>query len=119
MHEFGVAEELVREIARRAERDGVRHVREVRVRRSSVFAEGPLRQAFEILTLGTPLEGAALAVEEVSVEHVCEGCGRARRLTCDDLIGHVFICPDCGTAREIDEAHGLEVLGVTADDPAP
>ena len=116
MHEYGVVRELVERILA-ALQDGP-GVKEVRVRRCSTFAEGPLRQAFEMLARGTPLEGAALEVEELVVEVTCGQCGISRTVTADDLVGHFYICADCGAAREIEEAHGLELLAVTAAGPA-
>jgi hydrogenase nickel incorporation protein HypA/HybF len=115
MHEYGIVRDLVERLLPELRSRGIRKVQEVRLRRSSTFAEQPLRQAFEMVAPGTPLEGARLAIEEFSERVACAGCGRERDITADDLIGHLYVCPDCGVAREVDEAHGLEVLGVTGD----
>jgi hydrogenase nickel incorporation protein HypA/HybF len=113
MHEYSVVLDLVdRILGKLSPADGGR-VTEVHLRRGSTFAEGPLRQAFDIVSKGTPLEGAKLEVEEFAVEVECRRCHETRRITADDLIGHLFICPDCGESREIEEAHGLELVGVT------
>jgi Zn finger protein HypA/HybF involved in hydrogenase expression len=114
MHEYGIVRDLMERI--QSELAG-RTVKQVRLRRGSTFAEAPLRQAFAILAAGTPLAGAALVVEEFSEQVLCGSCSTRRTITADDLIGHLFICPECGAAREIDEAHGLELLEVTLEEP--
>ncbi|HEY7727994.1 MAG TPA: hydrogenase maturation nickel metallochaperone HypA [Candidatus Eisenbacteria bacterium] len=113
MHEYTVVLDLVDRILGDPKPAAGKRVTEVRLRRGSTFAEGPLRLAFEILARGTALEGATLTVEEFAVEVECQRCHEVRRITADDLIGHLFICPDCGESREVDEAHGLELVGVT------
>jgi hydrogenase nickel insertion protein HypA len=112
MHEFGVVQELVERILEQTHGTKASRVTEIRLRRGSTFKEEPLRQAFTMLSQGTPLEGAVLTVEEYRVEVRCSRCGRIRGIAADDLIGHLFICPDCGQSQEIDEAHGLELIGV-------
>lgn len=113
MHEYGVVLDLVDRILRQLPETPEQHVTSIRLRRGSTFAEGPLRQAFEILSRDTPLEGAKLELEEFGVEVECTRCRRTRRVAADDLVGHLYICPDCGESREIDEAHGLELVGLT------
>lgn len=111
MHEFSVVEQLVDRLLSELRDKGITSVREVHLRRGSTFAEAPLRQAFEILKQNTPLQNAALVIDEFSVTFSCRSCGHAQHITADDLIGHMFICPECGVAKEIEEAHGLEFLG--------
>ena len=112
MHEYSIVEELVQGLTAKLEGQGVTHVRQIRLRRGSTFAEAPLRQAFAMLTESTPLQDTELIVEEYAVRHTCEGCGHTQVVTCDDLIGHFFVCPSCGTAKEIDEAHGLQLKDI-------
>lgn len=112
MHEYTVVLELVDRILEQAKSTNARRVTEIRLRRGSTFQEEPLRQAFTMLSRGTPLEGAVLTVEEYQVEVRCTRCGKTHGIVADDLIGHVFICPDCGQSQEIDEAHGLKLIGV-------
>lgn len=112
MHEFGVVENLVRSLERQLAEAGVERVAVVRFRRGSAFSDDALRQAFEMLSPGTPLAGAVLQVETVNLEFACK-CGHQQVITSDDLVGHMFICPGCGAVREVDESHDLELLGVT------
>jgi len=65
------------------------------------------------MSQNTPLQDAQLIIEELAVEHKCRNCGYKQTLTPDDLIGHLYICPECGESEEIDEAHGLQLLEVT------
>ena len=116
MHEFGIVQDLIRRIlADLPARENPR-ISEVRLRRGSAFAEEPLLQAFEILSRETPLEGARLTIEESPTEVRCEGCARTRAISADDLLGDLFVCPDCGTATEVEESSGLVLLGVTLEE---
>lgn len=115
MHEYSVVQQLVEGLLKELKGQGAVKVTEVRLRRGSTFAEGPLRQAFQLLGENTPLQGAELVIEEFSVTHTCEQCSHSHVVSAEDLLGHIFICPNCGTPKEIDEAHGLELLGVRVD----
>ena len=115
MHEYAIVEQLVKDVTARVQSEKTGRVKAVHVRRGSTFAEAPLRQAFEMLTANTPLAGAELVVTEFTVRATCGGCGHSQRITADDLIGHLFVCPSCGTSKEIDEAHGLELSSVTIE----
>jgi Zn finger protein HypA/HybF involved in hydrogenase expression len=112
MHEFSVVQQLIERLLEEARRRGGAKVREVRLRRGSTFAEGPIQQAFQIMAENTPLADAQLIIEEFSVEHTCAKCNHKQVLTPDDMIGHLYICPECGNSHEIDEAHGLQLVGV-------
>lgn len=112
MHEFDITEAIVTGLLDNLRQQGVEAVSEVRFRRGSAFSEDALRQAFSALAAGTALEGATLAIETVNLVHTC-GCGYTQVITSDDLIGHMFVCPECGLICEIDE-HDLELIGVTA-----
>ena len=116
MHEFGIVQQLIDALQHQLGHQGVTSVQAIRLRKSSAFAEGPVHQAFEMLSPGTVLEGAELVIDEVSFNSVCAACGHAAVVTTDDLIGHLFICPECGAGQEIDEARGLVILGITIDD---
>ena len=43
------------------------------------------------------------------------GCGHRQLITADDLIGHLFVCPSCGAAREIEHTDDLVVLAVVTE----
>jgi hydrogenase nickel insertion protein HypA len=112
MHEYSIVQELVERLLKEVERRGATSVKEIHLRRGSTFAEGPLQQAFLIMSENTPLQDAQLIIEEFSVEYKCKACGYDQVITADDLIGHLYVCPECGEAAEIEEAHGLELVSV-------
>jgi len=116
MHEYSIVQQLVEKLLAYLKDNGVRKVKEVRVRRDSTFAADALQQSYELLTQGTALEGAALVIEDFAVEHSCSACGHKQTISSEDLIHHVFFCPKCGAADEIEEAHGLKLIDVTVAD---
>src|SRR5687767_6254864 len=114
MHEFGVTEAIVKRLLRQLERDQVTKVVRITFRRSSAFSEEVLRQAFDVLSVDTPLAGAELAVD-ISVLRVDCVCGLSYDVYSENLVGHMFICPNCSAIREIAEAHDLELVEVIAE----
>lgn len=114
MHEFGVTEAIIVRLLKQLEREKVSKVEKVTFCRSSAFSEAVLRQTFDALSVGTPLAGAELVVDVALLDVPCN-CGRTSQVHSEDLIGHMFICPNCGMLKEIAEAHDLELLEVIAE----
>lgn len=112
-HEFGIVQSLVGDLLEQLRREAIEQVSEIHFRRGSAFSEEALQQAYTVLIPGTPLQGSKVVIETVNLNHECP-CGRQRIITSDDLIGHMYVCPDCGTMREIEEAHDLELIKVVA-----
>ena len=84
----------------------------IRVQRGTAFLEEALVQGFEMLTRGTALEGARLEIEVV--DHIVDcPCGIERPILAEELVGHVWVCPNCGHLEEIDEEDDLSLLDVT------
>ena len=109
MHEVGLVAELVDAAV---ERSGGGPVTLVRVRRASTIPEDVLRQAFEMLVAGTPLEDATLEVEPFDVRLTCP-CGFDGALEHDDMIGpSQVVCPSCGDLRGVPPTAELELLEV-------
>ena len=117
MHEYAAVEAMIADLSDHLAACGIMRVAAVRVCRSSAFDDDALRQAFAMLSPGTPLEGAILGVTVENLDFAC-GCGHRRVITADDLIGHLFICPACGAAREIEHSDDLVVLGIVAEERA-
>jgi Zn finger protein HypA/HybF involved in hydrogenase expression len=115
MHEFSIVKELVAQLVEQLERRGVGRVREVEMRKGNSFAAEPVRAAFAVCIEGTILDGAELALEDVVFEQQCVHCGIMHTITSDDLIGHLFVCPECGATQGVDEARGLEIVSVTVE----
>lgn len=112
MHEFSIVESLVQRILSEVKKQELKKIEAVQFRRGSAFSEPALLQAFEVLTKDTPLEGASLDIEILNRDFTCPQCSLQRVIQSDDLVGHMFVCPDCGYVEEIDEAHDLELLSV-------
>ncbi|HUG48532.1 MAG TPA: hydrogenase maturation nickel metallochaperone HypA [Candidatus Limnocylindria bacterium] len=107
MHELSLVEELV-EVC--ASRSGGRPVSLVRVRHASTIPQESLRQAFEMLTQGGPLAGAALQAEQFALELAC-ACGFRGELGHEDLIGgSIAVCPSCGDVSRRPRTAELELL---------
>jgi hydrogenase nickel insertion protein HypA len=116
MHEYSVVEQLVEQIVKQLQAQGVEKVKEIRLRRDSTFSRDALLQAYEVLTKDTLLRDSQLVVEDFEVEKTCETCGHTQIITDEDLLGHIYVCPKCGASYEIEEAHGLHILGITAEE---
>jgi len=112
MHEYSIVQELVEKLLAEISKKEITAVREVHVRRGSTFSGESLQQAFIIMTENTPLDGAQLIIEDFNVEQKCQACGYTQIITPDDLIGHLFVCPECGAAIEIDEAKSLQFIKI-------
>ncbi len=115
MHEYSLIESLLAQLTRELCAKNVYTVRSIRLRLGSTVAEEPIRQAFTMLTPGTPFQNTVLNVDPFDITHTCPTCSRVDVIHHDDLLGHVFICPCCRTAVEIDEAHDVRVTEVTID----
>ena len=97
MHELAITQSVVEAVTERTGDARVARVR-VRVGRLSGVVPDAMRFCFELVTAGTPLEGAALDIERPEGRGRCRSCGDALALA--DLI---LLCP-CGSAD-------VEVLG--------
>jgi hydrogenase nickel incorporation protein HypA/HybF len=114
MHEFGVTEAIIRKLLVQLQHEKISSVKKISFRRSSAFSEEVLRQTLSMLSEGTPLAGAELKVEVAVLDITCQ-CGYESVINNEDLVGHMFICPECGAIREIAEAHDLELIEVIAE----
>ena len=109
MHEISLVAELLEECVRRA--DG-RRVSVVRVRHANTIPDDVLEQAFAMLTGVGPLAGARLQREEFDLTIHCAACGYDGILTHDHAVGHMLICPQCGSVTSSSHPIELELLGV-------
>jgi hydrogenase nickel incorporation protein HypA/HybF len=112
MHELAAVGALIEAVVDSLASHGTARVAAIRVRRGSAFSEAALGQSFELLSRGTPLEGARLVVEVVELTIDCP-CGRSQAITSDDLIGHMYVCTECGSVRDLAGVDDLEVVDVT------
>jgi hydrogenase nickel incorporation protein HypA/HybF len=101
MHELAVTQSVVDAVV---ERTGEQRVLEVRLRvgRLSGVVPDAMRFCFDLVTDGTPLQGAILDIEEPEGSGSCRRCGSTFVL--HDLI---LLCP-CGSA-DVDVLTGREL----------
>ena len=108
MHDYHAVEAIVGRL-RAADLDDVT---EVRVRAGAAYSPVALCQAYEMLTLGTPLYGSRLVVELAEAECTCPACGASWDVTCEDVMGHLVVCRSCGAAAQVEGLAQIVVLGV-------
>jgi hydrogenase nickel incorporation protein HypA/HybF len=101
MHELAVTQSVVDAVL---ERTGEHRVVEVRLRvgRLSGVVPEAMRFCFDLVTEGTPLQGATLDIDEPEGSAACRRCGSTFAL-CDLIL----LCP-CGSA-DVDVLTGREL----------
>jgi hydrogenase nickel incorporation protein HypA/HybF len=119
MHELSIANSIVEIAAEHARQQGGSRVTGVtlRIGRLSCVHEDALRYSFDLVTEGTPLAGASLAVIEVPVRIWCDICKAEVELPGIQRLA----CPACGhlsgdirAGRELD----IESIQIEADPTA-
>ena len=103
MHELSIADAIARVASDHAAGRRVAKV-EVKVGHLRQVVPSALEFAFELVTQGTPLEGADLEIEEVPAAGLCARCGAESRLD-----GFPFRCSLCG-GLDLDVVRGEELL---------
>jgi Zn finger protein HypA/HybF involved in hydrogenase expression len=109
MHELSLVAELVDECVASA---GNRDIELIRIRHASTISEETVRQAFDMLTTGSPLAGVRLETEEFTLSLHCAACDHSAVLDHDHAIGHVRVCPACGTVSNDPQACELELVAI-------
>ena len=111
MHELAITQGVVDAVTERTGDAPVTTVR-VRVGRLAGVVPDAMRFCFELVTTGTPLEGAALEIEQPEGRGRCRSCGGDFPLA--DL---VLLCP-CGSADvEVVAGRELAVASVVMAGP--
>ncbi|HEV7725835.1 MAG TPA: hydrogenase maturation nickel metallochaperone HypA [Modestobacter sp.] len=105
MHELAITQSMVDAVTDRTGATPVAIVR-LRVGRSAGVVPDAMRFCFELVTAGTPLEGAALEIEQP------EGRGRYRTCGQDLVLAELILLCDCGSA-DVEMLAGRE-LAVTS-----
>jgi hydrogenase nickel incorporation protein HypA/HybF len=84
----------------------------VRIGRLTGVVPDSLRYYFELLTPGSPLEGAALMIEEIPIRGLCADCNA--RFEIETLS---FTCPLCGSGFvELLTGRELQVVSIDTVD---
>jgi hydrogenase nickel incorporation protein HypA/HybF len=91
VHELAITQSVVDAVT---ERTGTARVATVRVRVGRLAGVVPdaMRFCFELVTSGTPLDGAALEIDQP------EGRGRCRSCGADLVLPDLILLCDCGSA---------------------
>ncbi|MCB2154578.1 hydrogenase maturation nickel metallochaperone HypA [bacterium] len=80
------------------------------------------RQAFDWITKGTILEGAALDFEVIPSRIACEKCGYKADLSMGDADCHdpspVIACPECGAVTPVQGGRGVTDIQLTLRETA-
>lgn len=110
MHEFGIAESLLKTALETAARHGAAKVEQVNLRIGALagVVDEALTFAFEALADGSPAQGARLLIEAVPVACYCSACARefeAPRFS--------YRCPQCQTlSREVRRGRELQLVSI-------
>jgi hydrogenase nickel incorporation protein HypA/HybF len=114
MHELSIAEAVVGVVTRHAGGRCVTKV-EVKVGHLRQVAPPALELAFELVTGGTPLETAELALEEVPATGRCACCAAETVLE-----GFPLLCGSCGSP-DLELLTGEELLvdAIELEEPRP
>jgi hydrogenase nickel incorporation protein HypA/HybF len=102
MHEVAIMQSVVDMVVERTAGRPVAAV-QLRVGALSGVIVDALHFCFDVVTLGTPLEGSVLEIQEVRGRGACRSCGA--EFNVDDLI---LLCP-CGSA-DVRIVAGRELL---------
>jgi hydrogenase nickel incorporation protein HypA/HybF len=103
VHELSIADSISRIALAHAQGRTVHRV-EIRVGYLRQVVPSALDFAFELVSQGTPLEGAELHIEEVPAAGVCRDCGSESRID-----GFPFRCAACG-GLDLEVVRGEELL---------
>jgi hydrogenase nickel incorporation protein HypA/HybF len=114
MHELSIAEAVVAVASRHAAGRKVSKV-EVKVGHLRQVVPSALEFAFELLTKGTPLEGAELQIEDVPARGRCRECGAVT-----ECKAFPFQCARCdGFDLEIEAGEELLVDALEIETESP
>lgn len=124
MHEYAVASELINALLPQAETIGGRIVGVILKKGElRILSDQALANAFELLTEGTPFEGARLIVELVSVSVSCSSCGYEGAVDrVSDEVFHfavpILSCPKCQSKVDVQAGRELFVDRLSVQTPA-
>ncbi len=105
MHEMSIAQSLISILQEEMAKHGAGTLRSVRLSVGELSAIVPesLSFCFEIITQGTPLEGAKLLMDRIPLRGYCPQCEETF-----DIKEFVFICPTCSSTN-IETIEGQEL----------
>jgi hydrogenase nickel incorporation protein HypA/HybF len=107
MHELPIVQNIIQVVCDRLdETKETRRVTSVKLKVGKMSTAVPecLSFYFEFLREGTPLAGASLDIDEISVEGKCRSCGEQFK-----MVEPAFFCPACDS-YSIEVTAGRELL---------
>lgn len=110
MHELSIAESLLKIIGEEMEKHGVTRLTKVKIvcgQMSAIVPEA-LEMAFEVLTAGTPQEGAEIILEQRPVRVKCRECGQEFCPSKEEM--YLMPCPHCDTELGHEMLSGKELF---------
>lgn len=110
MHEVGLMREVIDAATAAAAAAGATRVHAVRLRVGRLAGVEPdaLAFAFDVAAAGTPVEGAALSIDDVTVLCHCPRCDAEFAPP-----GFAFACPRCGdVSRDVRRGTELELASL-------
>jgi hydrogenase nickel incorporation protein HypA/HybF len=119
MHEVSVMSGIIEGVLEELSKHDVEKVEEVTlvIGESTFLGRDQMEFAFEILSKGTPLEGAQLIIEDEPVEVECPSChysGKAEMIQGPDF--HVMVpklnCPSCGKNANMTKGRSCRVASI-------
>ena len=126
MHEYGLMEEVVGILLEKMKEPGVcppgADIEVVlKVGGFAVHSAAATRQAYEVLTQGTPLEHSRLTLSIGPVNLACTQCGHKETLGDDQVDSHdplpLVECPACGAVAPVQGGRGVESIEIICDEP--
>jgi len=122
MHEFSIAQQVVKTVKEANDRAGGRRVSEIRLRigELSFIAEEQLLFALRELSKGTKLAKAKIKVKKEPGSVRCPSCGFKGKIRYDDLRSGAMglaLCPKCSSPTEITGGSGCYVENISVELP--
>lgn len=112
MHEMSVAEGILKiavDVMNKNDCSAIKTIG-LRLGEMSVVELEALNMAFDVLTRGTPADGAELKIERVPITAECNRCGKTFRVE-----RYNFFCPECEGVLILKSGRELQVAFVDVD----
>jgi len=96
MHEYPITQSIVRISSEEAEKHKAEKVVEIRIVVGELSGLVPecIQDYFDILSKGTPVEGASLKIQKISPKIHCEECNFE-----SDMMPRIYNCSKCGSSK--------------------
>ncbi len=126
MHEYSLAHGLLEALVSHLRNHPVEgEIRAVQVQKGelNILSEEALKEAWRILSEGTPLAGSQLELERMSTRVRCTSCGyegSPGQLSPDEgwhAQIPILSCPKCGERVEVVQGKELAAVSLTVDTP--